>query len=505
MKPFWEYSPAAGRSSDEVNVQWAKISLGERAFVTGECLYSFSMNGDLRLDINIAELRALFINEGLHPYLKHLPSRDFGDDEMMLISDNSAVWLDITPKSRAIRTCFHTLDEKKAELFKTILKENVVRQAQKGKIFVLVSTNGTLSLREFGVAGEDFIPENYRPEVAEGFKHVTADLESSDPCGRIVILDGEPGTGKTHLVRALLNECPNATFILVQSSNITSLGDPGLLPVLMSHRSKKHPLVLVLEDADEALTSRKADNVSAISALLNFSDGIFGALLDMRVIATTNQELKDLDAAVMRDGRLCRRVEVTLLDHEQAERIYQRIWAERHPDSLYGTGTSGFFTAGNFYALGTVYKRAKGSGGESQKTKPKAAKVRIGFHAQEKTPAQELGLNPGETHYTDEGEQFRVREDGQLEMVHPEGLHVVESGSTAVVFDGDKKLGTVDSKGLKRALEEDLEERHEGYVGETRTLTIKGPSDDDDLIDEDPDDWDDVTPAYVSGDGDDDE
>src|SRR6185312_16733704 len=155
------------------------------------------------------------------------------------------------------------------------------------------------------------------------------DLNKSDPCGRIVLLDGPPGTGKTHMVRALLNEVPRATFILIPSNYIAQLGDPQFLSVLMREQRKDCPLILILEDADEALVNRKEGNTSAISALLNFSDGIFGTLLDMRLICTTNVEIDNLDPAVTRDGRLCTRMEIGLLDTEMANSIYERLTGKK--------------------------------------------------------------------------------------------------------------------------------------------------------------------------------
>ena len=52
---------------------------------------------------------------------------------------------------------------------------------------------------------------------------------------RVVILDGEPGTGKTRMIRAMINEVSEATTILVPSQMAGKLGEPGFLNVLIDN------------------------------------------------------------------------------------------------------------------------------------------------------------------------------------------------------------------------------------------------------------------------------
>jgi MoxR-like ATPase len=84
------------------------------------------------------------------------------------------------------------------------------------------------------------------------YRHVVEDLNSNDPCGRIIILDGPPGTGKTHMVRALLNEVKDATFVLVPSQHDERARQPDFIKALLEEQRQGHPMVLVVEDADEA-------------------------------------------------------------------------------------------------------------------------------------------------------------------------------------------------------------------------------------------------------------
>ena len=98
---------------------------------------------------------------------------------------------------------------------------------------------------------------------------------------------------------------------------------PGRLKNGTSER-RRIPTVLIIEDADEVLASRGLDNLAAISSILNLADGILGRALDVRVIATSNIKIKEVDKALLRDGRLCRSHDFTELSAEQSQAIYER-------------------------------------------------------------------------------------------------------------------------------------------------------------------------------------
>jgi ATP-dependent 26S proteasome regulatory subunit len=153
-------------------------------------------------------------------------------------------------------------------------------------------------------------------------------MNSNTPAGRMAVLNGEPGTGKTYLVRAMLMDVPNATFLLIPPTMIPELSGPNLISLLLENRhsfSSNGPTILVLEDADYCLAPRKSDNMSAISSILNMGDGIFGSLFDIRILATTNAETQEIDPAILRAGRLSARINVDKLDSWEATNVLKRL------------------------------------------------------------------------------------------------------------------------------------------------------------------------------------
>jgi ATP-dependent 26S proteasome regulatory subunit len=210
---------------------------------------------------------------------------------------------------------------------------------------------GGYTLVKVGSAGEPIERGNYSEEVITDYDHIVADLKTANPCGRLIILAGPPGSGKTFLVRSLLQEIPRAAFVLVPAHLVQDLGSPELLPALVQVRRDglSGAIVLVIEDADKVLVERKSGDMNAISALLNLGDGILGSSLDVRILATTNASGLEMDAATRRPGRLCRYIEVGSLSADQASKVIQRV-------------TRKSFTFKEDATLAEIYRKARDLG-----------------------------------------------------------------------------------------------------------------------------------------------
>lgn len=220
-------------------------------------------------------------------------------------------------------------NEKFIHDLRKVIKTFVRPSIKKGYVYAIVVQGGRLALSSIGDAGIPLIENNYAPDVMDKYKFVVNDLNSSTPSGRIIIMEGEPGSGKTHLVRALLTEVKDAMFVLVSPDMVSSLGGPELLPLLLSQRSNEAgPIILILEDADKCLVTRAGDNINSIQSLLNLGDGILGSLLDLRIVATTNAKKLEMEPAIMRPGRLCKRIEVGALNQKSATDIFNRLLPE---------------------------------------------------------------------------------------------------------------------------------------------------------------------------------
>ena len=187
---------------------------------------------------------------------------------------------------------------------------------------------GQYMVREIGHLSDTFCEGNYTPEVSKKYGRVISELQKPEPAGRLVLVEGEPGTGKTRMIRALIGSLmENSKCIVVPPSLMDRLSGPEFTLCLIHQREADKPLTLILEDADDCLIAREKNSAAkaSLSALLNLSDGIMGATLDLRVIATTNQDLGDIDRAILRPGRLLERVHVGALSATQASEVFHRL------------------------------------------------------------------------------------------------------------------------------------------------------------------------------------
>lgn len=206
-----------------------------------------------------------------------------------------------------------------------VLEKEFVSKVKKNLVFTIMRSSSSLEIKSMGNGSAPLIVDNYLPEVLEEVDYVISAFSKTPPGGRICILNGEPGTGKTHLIRSILMRM-DCVFLIVPTNLIDSLDKPEFMPLLMNIKNEhEKPIIMIIEDGDVCLVPRKNDNISTISSLLNLSDGILGSMIDIKMIISTNAEIRDMDQAILRPGRLCRNIHVGPLPYEQANRVYQRL------------------------------------------------------------------------------------------------------------------------------------------------------------------------------------
>jgi SpoVK/Ycf46/Vps4 family AAA+-type ATPase len=242
---------------------------------------------------------------------------------------------------------------------------------KKGYVFAITKGQTSLNLTRIGHAGMVLEKGNYSSKNIEDYDYVINDLKSKQPSGRVIILEGVPGCGKSTLIRGILMDIQEGMFVIIPPNMVSSMGGPELLPLLLKNREtfgRKGPTILILEDADQCLAPRQHTDISSISTILNLGDGIFGSLFDIRIIATTNAKSTDIDKAITRDGRLSKRMSLGPMSYKPANAIFQRILNDEKkmlpaPDN--SNDTVGFGRALNSnkeYTLAEIYRAARNAG-----------------------------------------------------------------------------------------------------------------------------------------------
>ncbi|XP_005106466.1 26S proteasome regulatory subunit 4 [Aplysia californica] len=144
-----------------------------------------------------------------------------------------------------------------------------------------------------------------------------------------VILYGPPGTGKTLLAKAVANQT-SATFLRVVGSELIQkyLGDgPKLVRELFRVAEEHAPSIVFIDEIDAVGTKRYESNSGGereiqrtMLELLNQLDG-FDSRGDVKVVMATNR-IETLDPALIRPGRIDRKIEFPLPDEKTKRRIF---------------------------------------------------------------------------------------------------------------------------------------------------------------------------------------
>lgn len=161
--------------------------------------------------------------------------------------------------------------------------------------------------RELSCPSWDEIQRNYPGEVRVELDNLISlgPDDFTEDVGRLVILHGQPGTGKTTFIRSLMRNWKHW-------ADVSYITDPDQLfgkayymtQSLLYHGDKFH--MIVAEDSDEFLRPEAKDRMGqALARMLNFTDGLIGQGTRSIVVLTTNVHIDKLHPALIRPGR-CR-------------------------------------------------------------------------------------------------------------------------------------------------------------------------------------------------------
>jgi hypothetical protein len=145
-------------------------------------------------------------------------------------------------------------------------------------------------------------------------------------CAGIHLLRGDPGTGKTSFIRYLVEVLRTThRFYFLPSHEYARAGNSNLIEFLRTEQDAHRNLqfVVVMEDAESVLMPRKVDTGFCVSAMLNLADGLLGEGLNLQFLCTVNCEIAELDAAIVRPGRLRTARDFRLLTHSEAIELAQ--------------------------------------------------------------------------------------------------------------------------------------------------------------------------------------
>ena len=133
----------------------------------------------------------------------------------------------------------------------------------------------------------------------------------------LILFYGEPGTGKSSIIKHLIGKYEDMEFVLMDGSILAGVQQQKLMSYFLENQNT----VFVLEDCEKALVDRNNNYNPVMPILLNITDGIIGDMLGIKIICTFNTALNKIDQALLRKGRLSLKYEFKKLVKEKCRKI----------------------------------------------------------------------------------------------------------------------------------------------------------------------------------------
>ena len=199
------------------------------------------------------------------------------------------------------------------------------RTKKKSNIQLVKSEHGHLDTEEYDLYVPPMDMElNYGETFSKVHEVVVEKLNQNNGKG-IILLHGDPGTGKTSYLKYLTTLIKEKDILFIPPSMAEMLSDPSIIPFLMDHKNS----ILIIEDAERVIADREGNGSPAgVSNILNLTDGILGDCLSIQIVATFNMKREKIDQALLRKGRLIAEHKFSKLTPEESNKLLKHLGKE---------------------------------------------------------------------------------------------------------------------------------------------------------------------------------
>lgn len=210
-------------------------------------------------------------------------------------------------------------------LCKEIIARHIRKKLVKSSFNLIVHSQYSdtgLDVEEFEIRKQTIsIEDNYNADFMDVNNSISNFLQEDNSNG-LVMLHGKQGTGKTTYIRHLVNTI-NKKFIYMPEYMLNEISNPRFIPFMKDYKNS----ILIIEDCEDLLKSRdiSKESTNALANLLNLGDGLLSDALFVKIICTFNTDLKNIDKAILRKGRLRARYEFGELSVDKVEKLLKKL------------------------------------------------------------------------------------------------------------------------------------------------------------------------------------
>lgn len=209
------------------------------------------------------------------------------------------------------------------ELFDDLLNYayRIDSTAEGGKVYMISNSSSGFKLIDGELENNEIdVDLYYDEELSKNFDGLIERMKE-DRAG-MVLLHGEPGTGKSHLIKEITRRLgDDKKCIFMPAKMVEILANPDCIEFLLDHKGA----IIIIEDAENVLQKRNPNSGQSTSNILQLSSGLLGDVGKFQIIATFNSDFENIDDAILRKGRCFFRHQFEKLPAEQVDRICSKL------------------------------------------------------------------------------------------------------------------------------------------------------------------------------------